>query len=437
MKFTLSWLKTHLETDAGVDALAAKLTAVGLEVEEVSHPGETLAPFTVAHVIEARPHPNADKLSLCVVDTGAERVEVVCGAANARTGMKGVFAPVGTTIPGTGVVLKKAKIRGVESCGMLCSEREMGLSDEHEGIIELDPDAPVGTPFAACMGLDDALFDIAVTPNRGDCLGVRGIARDLAAAGLGRLKDADIEPVAGTFKSPIDVILDFPGAGLSPCPLFLGRHVRGLRNCESPRWLKDRLASVGLRPISALVDLTNFLTIDRNRPVHVFDAGKVRGDIWLSLGRGGERFAALNGKEYALDDGMTTIGDDSGAISLAGVMGGETTGCTMETTEVFIEIALFDPVRTAATGAPSTSRATPATASSAASTGLRGTGHGAHDPPRDRALRRRAERGGDSRRGTRLAARDRLPSLQGPGARRHGRRAGGIARHSHGVGFLL
>ena len=350
MKFTLSWLKTHLETDAGADALAAKLTAVGLEVEKVRHPGETLAPFTVAHVVEARPHPNADKLSLCVVDTGAERVEVVCGAANARTGMKGVFAPVGTTIPGTGVVLKKAKIRGVESCGMLCSEREMGLSDEHEGIIELDPDAPVGTPFAACMGLDDALFDIAVTPNRGDCLGVRGIARDLAAAGLGRLKDADIEPVAGTFKSPIDVILDFPGAGLSPCPLFLGRHVRGLRNCESPRWLKDRLASVGLRPISALVDLTNFLTIDRNRPVHVFDAGKVRGDIWLSLGRGGERFAALNGKEYALDDGMTAIGDDSGAISLAGVMGGETTGCTMETTEVFIEIALFDPVRTAATG---------------------------------------------------------------------------------------
>ena len=350
MKFTLSWLKTHLETDAGVDALAAKLTAVGLEVEEVSHPGETFAPFTVAHVVEARPHPNADKLRLCVVDTGAERVEVVCGAANARTGMKGVFAPVGTTIPGTGVVLKKAKIRGVESCGMLCSEREMGLSDEHEGIIELDPDAPVGTPFAACMGLDDALFDIAVTPNRGDCLGVRGIARDLAAAGLGRLKDADIEPVAGTFKSPIGVRLDFPTDGPAPCPLFLGRHVRGLRNCESPRWLKDRLASVGLRPISALVDLTNFLTIDRNRPVHVFDAGKVRGNIWLSLGRGGERFAALNGKEYVLDDGMTAIGDDSGAISLAGVMGGETTGCTMETTEVFIEIALFDPVRTAATG---------------------------------------------------------------------------------------
>ena len=350
MKFTLSWLKQHLETEASVDAIAATLTAVGLEVEEVRRPGETLADFTVAHVVEAKPHPNADKLRLCVVDTGAGQVEVVCGAPNARTGMKGVFAPVGTTIPGTGVVLKQAKIRGVESCGMLCSEREMGLSDEHEGIIELDPDAPVGAPFARFMGLDDPLFDIAITPNRADCLGVHGIARDLAAAGLGQLKTAAIEPVADTFASPIEVHLDFPGDGASPCPLFLGRYVRGVRNCESPRWLKDRLASVGLRPISALVDLTNFLTIDRNRPVHVFDAGKVKGDIWLRLGQGGATFAALNGKEYVLDDTMTAIGDDSGVISLAGVMGGEPTGCTMETTDVFIEIALFDPVRTATTG---------------------------------------------------------------------------------------
>ena len=350
MKFTLSWLKTHLETDASVDDIAAKLTAIGLEVEEVRRPGDELAPFTVAYVIEARQHPNADKLRLCTVDTGNEQVDVVCGAPNARTGMKGVFAPPGTTIPGTGVVLKKAKIRGVESCGMLCSEREMGLSDEHEGIIELDADAPVGAPFAQFMGLDDPLFDIAITPNRADCLGVYGIARDLATAGLGRLKTAEIEPVAGAFESPIDVILDFPGEGLSPCPLFLGRYVRGVRNCESPRWLKERLASVGLRPISALVDLTNFLTIDRNRPVHVFDAGKVKGDIWLRLGAGSAKFAALNGKEYVLDDTMTGIGDESGVISLAGVMGGEPTGCTMETTDVFIEIALFDPVRTAATG---------------------------------------------------------------------------------------
>ena len=322
MKFTLSWLKTHLETDAPADAIAATLTAVGLEVESLSRPAEAFAPFTVAHVIEAKAHPNADKLRLCTVDTGAERVEVVCGAPNARTGMKGVFAPVGTLIPGTGVTLKKAKIRGVESCGMLCSEREMGLSDEHEGIIELDADAPVGAPFAAFMGLDDPLFDIAITPNRADCLGVHGIARDLAAAGLGRLMTAGIEPVAGTFTSPIDVILDFPGDGSSPCPLFLGRYVRGLRNCESPRWLKDRLNAVGLRPISALVDLTNFLTIDRNRPVHVFDAGKVRGDLWLRLGQGGARLAALNGKDYTLDDTMCAIGDESGVVSLAGVMGG-------------------------------------------------------------------------------------------------------------------
>ena len=294
---------------------------------------------------------------------------MVCGAPNARTGMKGVFAPPGTTIPGTGVVLKKAKIRGVESCGMLCSEREMGLSDEHEGIIELDADAPVGAPFAQVMGLDDPLFDIAITPNRGDCLGVHGIARDLAAAGLGRLREAAIEPVPGTYRSPIDVRLEFADGGPLPCPLFLGRHVRGLRNCESPRWLQERLRSVGLRPISALVDLTNFLTIDRNRPVHVFDAGKVRGDIWLRLGEGGAGFAALNGKAYTLDDTMCAIGDGSGVISLAGVMGGEPTGCTMETTDVFIEIALFDPVRTAATGrAPSRWRATPATASSAGST---------------------------------------------------------------------
>ena len=350
MKFTLSWLKTHLETDASVDDIASKLTAIGLEVEEVRRPGDELAAFTVAYVIEARQHPNADKLRLCTVDTGNEQVEVVCGAPNARTGMKGVFAPPGTTIPGTGVVLKKAKIRGVESCGMLCSEREMGLSDEHEGIIELDADAPVGAPFAEFVGLDDPLFDIAITPNRADCLGVYGIARDLAAAGMDRLKTAEIEPVAGAFESPIDVILDFPGEGPSPCPLFLGRYIRGVRNCESPRWLKERLASVGLRPISALVDLTNFLTIDRNRPVHVFDAGKVKGDIWLRLGEGSATFAALNGKEYVLDDAMTAIGDESGVISLAGVMGGEPTGCTMETTDVFIEIALFDPVRTAATG---------------------------------------------------------------------------------------
>ena len=350
MKFTLSWLKAHLETEAPAETIADRLTAIGLEVESLAHRGAALASFTVARVVEARPHPNADKLRLCLVDIGTERVEVVCGAPNARTGMKGVFAPVGATLPGSGAILKKARIRGVESRGMLCSERELGLGPDHEGIVELADDAPVGAPAARAMGLDDPVFDVAVTPNRADCLGVHGIARDLAAAGLGRHETGAVEPLPGTFRSPIGVNLEVPDGADAPCPLFLGRHVRGVRNGESPRWLRNRLESIGLRPISALVDMTNFLTIDRNRPVHVFDAGKLAGDLWLGLGRGGARFDALNGREYVLDDEMTAIGDESGVVSLAGVMGGAATGCTTETTDVFIEIALFDPTRTAATG---------------------------------------------------------------------------------------
>ena len=350
MKFTLSWLKAHLETEAPAETIADRLTALGLEVESVAHRGAALDSFTVARVIEARPHPNADKLRLCLVDTGAERVEVVCGAPNARAGMKGVFAPVGAAIPGSGTILKKARIRGVESHGMLCSERELGLGSDHEGIVELADDAPVGAPATRAMGLDDPVFDVAVTPNRADCLGVHGIARDLAAAGLGHHKAGAVAPLPGCFRSPVGVNLEIPGGANGPCPLFLGRYVRGVRNGESPRWLRNRLESIGLRPISALVDMTNFLTIDRNRPVHVFDAGKVAGDLWLRLGCGGARFDALNGKEYILDDEMTAIGDESGVISLAGVMGGVATGCTMETTDVFIEVALFDPIRTAATG---------------------------------------------------------------------------------------
>ncbi len=350
MKFTLSWLKTHLETDAPLVEIAETLTAIGLEVESVLDRTAAFAPFTVAHVIEAGPHPNADKLKLCLVDTGEERVEVICGAPNARTGMKGVFAPVGTTIPGTGVKLKRAKIRGVESCGMLCSEREMGLSDEHEGIMELPQDAPLGAPFAAVMGLDDPLIEIAITPNRADCLGVRGIARDLAAAGIGRLKPRQIAPVPGVFPSPVGIHLRFPEEARDACPLFLGRYIRGVRNGESPRWLQERLSAVGLRPISALVDITNFLTLDENRPAHVFDADKIAGDLWVALGQGGTQFGALDGKTYEIDDEMTAIGDDTGMLSLAGVMGGEASGCTAETVNVFIEIALFDPRRTAATG---------------------------------------------------------------------------------------
>ena len=351
MKFTLSWLKQYLETDASLAALGDCMTAIGLEVESIEDPAVVLAPFTIAHVVEAVPHPNADKLRLCTVDTGTEQVQVVCGAPNARSGMKGVFAVTGSTIPGTGMKLKPTKIRGVASNGMLCSEREMGISDEHEGIIELPEDAPVGEPFAAFMGLDHPLFDIAITPNRADCLGVFGIARDLAAAGMGHLKAADLTSIPGAFKSPLDVRLEFAPAAEDACPLFVGRYIRGVNNGPSPKWLQDRLLSVGLRPISALVDMTNFVTLDLNRPVHVFDADKVSGDhLWLRTGCAGAEFDALNGKQYKLDDEMTAIGDASGVLSLGGVMGGQNSGCTEETVNVFIEIALFDPVRTAATG---------------------------------------------------------------------------------------
>ena len=272
MKFTLSWLKQYLDTDVSIDALSECMTAIGLEVESVADPAKKLAPFTIAYVIEAVQHPNADKLRLCTVDTGSDTIQVVCGAPNARTGMKGVFAAAGTKIPGTGVKLKATKIRGVESIGMLCSEREMGLSDDHEGIIDLPESAPVGQPFAAYMGLDDPLFDIAITPNRADCLGVYGIARDLAAAGMGTLKNPDLTAIPGTFKSPLDVRFDFAADSEDACPLFVGRYIKGVKNGPSSKWMQDRLLSVGLRPISALVDMTNFLTIDLNRPVHVFDA---------------------------------------------------------------------------------------------------------------------------------------------------------------------
>ncbi|HET8727888.1 MAG TPA: phenylalanine--tRNA ligase subunit beta, partial [Alphaproteobacteria bacterium] len=350
MKITLSWLKDHLETDATVDEIAEALTSLGLEVEEVEDRGSALAAFTVGYVKSAEKHPNADKLRVCIVDTGRGDVQVVCGAPNARTGMKGVFAPAGTHIPGTGLDLKKGVIRGVESNGMLCSEREMGLSDAHEGIIDLAEDAPVGAPFAALMGLDDPVIDIALTPDRADCAGVRGIARDLAAKGIGTLKPLPAEKVPGRFESPIGVRFDFPEDDAKACPLFVGRLIRGVRNGSSPKWLQDKLLSVGLRPISALVDITNYFTIDRNRPLHVFDAGKVKGDLVLRLSTDGEMLAALNDKTYALEPGMTVICDDTGVVSLGGVMGGEPTGVTEETTEIFLEVALFDPYRTATTG---------------------------------------------------------------------------------------
>lgn len=350
MKFTLSWLKDHLETEASVETIAEALTALGLEVEGVEDRGAALAPFTVAYVKSAEKHPNADKLRVCIVETGTGEVQVVCGAPNARAGMKGVFAPVGSHIPGTGLDLKKGVIRGVESNGMLCSEREMGLSDAHDGIIELPEDAPVGESFAKLLGLDDPVIEIAVTPNRADCAGIRGIARDLAAKGLGTLKPLGADKVTGAFRSPIGVRFEFPAGEEEACPLFVGRLIRGVRNGPSPKWLQDRLLAVGLRPISALVDITNYFTLDRNRPLHVFDAGKVRGDIVLRLSAGGERFEALNDRVYDLPPGVTMICDDTGVISLAGIMGGETTAVSADTVDVFLESALFDPRRTAASG---------------------------------------------------------------------------------------
>jgi phenylalanyl-tRNA synthetase beta chain len=346
MKTTLDWLESHLDTDAPLAAIVERLIMLGHDVEAVENRAAALEPFTVGAVVSAERHPNADRLKLCVVDTGSGHVQVVCGAPNARTGMKGVFAPAGTTIPRTGAVLKESVIRGVSSRGMLCSSYELGLGDDHDGVIEVPQDAPIGAKYTDLLGLGDAVIDIKVTPNRADCLGVRGIARDLAASGLGRLKPLDTTPVPGRFHSPIGIKIE----DYSACPLFLGRHIRGVRNRPSPDWLRRRLEAIGLRPISAIVDITNFLTFDVNRPLHVFDAGRLEGDLTVRLARSGETLLALNGQECALDPEMTVIADRSGVQSLGGVIGGEATGCAEATTEVFIEAALFDPVRTAATG---------------------------------------------------------------------------------------
>ena len=350
MKFTLSWLREHLETDAPLDEIAAKLTAIGLEVESVEDKAAELAPFRIARVVEARQHPDADRLSVCIVDTGEDRVQVVCGAPNARTGMKGVFAAAGTHIPGTGLDLKKGVIRGQESNGMLCSEREMGLSDEHEGIIDLPDDAPVGAPFADWLGLNDPVIEVAITPNRQDALGVHGIARDLAAAGMGRLKPFDAAPVPGTFDSPLVWKRDLPGDYAGACPFVVGRFFRGVTNGPSPDWVQRRLRAIGLRPISALVDITNLVTHDLGRPLHVFDADKLAGDLTMRMARDGETLQALDGNEYSLTSEMTVIADDRAVHAIGGLMGGEETGCQPGTTNVFLEVALFDTLRTAATG---------------------------------------------------------------------------------------
>jgi phenylalanyl-tRNA synthetase beta chain len=321
MKSTLSWLKDHLDTKASVAEIADTLTRIGLEVEEVFDPATALASFKVAKVLKCEKHPNADKLQVCEVDTGTERLQVVCGAPNAREGLKGVFAPVGSYVPGIDLTLTKAKIRGVESNGMLLSERELELSDEHTGIIELAPDAKAGSPAAKALGLDDAVIEIAITPNRPDCLGVRGVARDLAAAGLGKLKADTVKAVKGSFPNPVPIKLEFDKETASACPVFAGRVVRGVKNGPSPEWLQRRLKAIGLRPINALVDITNYISYDRGRPLHVYDADKLKDPIRARLGREGESFKALDGKTYAVDADMCVIADDSGVLGLGGVIG--------------------------------------------------------------------------------------------------------------------
>lgn len=347
MKFTLSWLKQHLETDATLEEIAGKLTAIGLEVEGITDQAKDFAPFAVAYVESAEKHPDADKLKVCQVKTADHgTLQVVCGAPNARTGMKGIFAPDGSYIPGLDVTLKKTKIRGVESNGMLVSEKEMCISDEHNGIIEVDEQYEIGTPMAAVFGLDDPVIEIALTPNRADCSGIRGIARDLAAAGLGTLRPLDYTPAKGGFKSGIGIhIEDTDG-----CPLFLGRHVKGVKNGASPDWLQKQLKAVGLRPISALVDITNYITMAHGRPLHAYDAGKLKGDIRVGTSKGGEELEALNDKSYELVPDAVTINDNSGVIGLGGIVGGTSTGCESDTTDVFLECAYFKPERIARTG---------------------------------------------------------------------------------------
>jgi phenylalanyl-tRNA synthetase beta chain len=350
VKFTLSWLKEHLTTDETLDALADKLTMIGLEVESIKDPGKALAPFTIARVISAVQHPNADRLRVCMVDTGdGTPVQVVCGAPNARADLVSVFSPPGTYIPGKNITLGIGNIRGVESRGMLCSAAELELSDDADGIIELPADAPIGTPYAAWAKLNDPMIEINLTPNRSDCTGVHGIARDLAAADMGVFQENSPATIKGTFPCPVKVTLDF-GSTPPLCPAFGLRLIKGVKNGPSPEWLQKRLTAIGLRPINTLVDITNYLTFDRARPLHVFDAAKVHGDLTVRRAKQGEQVLALDGKTYTLDDTMCVIADRNGVESLAGVMGGEASGCSAETTDVLVESALWDPLNIAQTG---------------------------------------------------------------------------------------
>ncbi|MBS0281211.1 MAG: phenylalanine--tRNA ligase subunit beta, partial [Proteobacteria bacterium] len=351
MKFTLSWLKEHLDTAADVQTIADKLTSIGLEVESVEDAGARLKDFTVAEIVTAEKHPNADKLRLCMVNTGdKDLLQIVCGAPNARAGIKVVLARPGTVIPVTGEALKIGTIRGVESRGMMCSARELLLGEDHDGIIELVSEAIVGAPAAPALGLTDPVIDVSITPNRGDAASVHGIARDLAAAGLGTLKTKKIDPVAGKFPNPKKITLDFAPEDRNACPIFAGRLIRNVKNGPSPQWVQDRLKAVGMKSISALVDATNLIAQDRGRPLHVFDADKLSGNLHARMANDHEQVLALDGKTYVLDGETVVIADDSFARGIAGVMGGEDTGCSLETKNVFIESAWFDPVRVARAG---------------------------------------------------------------------------------------
>ncbi len=346
MKFSLSWLKQYLETEATIEEIAAKLNAIGLEVEGIEDPTEKLAGFRVAKVLTAAKHPDADKLQVLSVDTGeGDPLQVVCGAPNARAGMIGVLGLPGATVPANGLVLKKSAIRGVESNGMMCSTRELELGEDHDGIIELPEDAPVGTAFAEYHGADPVI-DVAITPNRPDCMGVYGIARDLAAAGIGTLNPIAELDLHGSFPCPVEVRTDDPEG----CPAFYGRVIKGVKNGPSPLWLQERLTAAGQRPISALVDATNYLMLAYGRPAHAYDLAKLNGPVAARRAKDGETVLALNEKEYTLDSEMTVIADDNGVHDVAGIMGGEHSGCADETTDILLEIAYFDPERIAQTG---------------------------------------------------------------------------------------
>ncbi len=346
MKFSLTWLRRHLDTNASVETISKTLTAIGLEVDAIDDKGKSLAPFLVGHVVETTPHPNADRLKVCKVDVGqGPLLNIVCGAPNCHQGMKTVVARPGDIMPDSGKPLKAGQIRGVESQGMLCAEDELGLTDiDCPGIIDLPDDAPVGAKYADYAGFSP-VFDINLTPNRPDCAGVRGIARDLAAAGIGTLKLFEVPAISVTSADEQTLSLD-----TEACPLFIGRVIRNVKNGSSPEWMQQLLKSIGQRPISILVDITNFLTFDCNRPLHIFDLDKLSGVIRVRAAKEGEEFAALNGQSYKLKSGMTVIEDEQGIISLAGIMGGERGKCDETTRNIFIEAAYFDPIRTATTG---------------------------------------------------------------------------------------